>query len=142
MKRYSIFFLFLCLLVFPLWADLPAPPPWLYGQWQTVLEGEDGSANALILVFLPSDILMNGNSVKEMIYEGYIVNFNQQISEGIYTLHIDYASGFWWEESFPMPVITSVYIDESYEEGDYSTMIYQFLPLGIAPSAQIPNDFE
>jgi hypothetical protein len=125
-----------------LWADLPVPPPWLYGQWQTVVENENGEPAALLLIFLPGDILINQASVKEMIEEGYISSFNQQISDGIYTIHIIYANGFWWEESFPMPVMTSVYIDESYEEGDYSTMTYEFLPLGVFPLYEVPADFE
>jgi len=132
----------LCLLSLPLWADLPAPPPWIYGQWQTVLEGEGGEPVVLLIVFLPSDILMNGVSVIQMIQEGYIITYNQQISGGIYTIRLEYADGFWWEESFPMPVMTSVYIDGSYEEGDYSTMTYQFLPLGMNPSSPVPDDFE
>jgi len=133
----------LCLLSLPLWADLPAPPPWIYGQWQTVLEGEEGGeAMVLLIAFLPSDILVNGASILQMIQDGYITAFGQQILNGIYTIHLEYADGFWWEESYPMPVMTSVYIDKTYEEGSYNAMTYQFLPLGMSPSSPVPNDFE
>ena len=138
-----IVILFMCLLgAIPLWADTPVPPPWIYGQWQTVIEGEDGEMDVLLLIFLPGDILMNNESVKEMILEGYIINFEQQISNNIYTIRMEYANGFWWEESFPMPVMASVYIDKTYDDGDYSTIIYQFLPLGMMPFYEVPNDFE
>jgi len=142
MSKKSIIVLFLFMAGGVLWADLPAPPPWIYGQWQTVLEGEEGEEGVLLIIFLPSDILINGGSLLQMIQEGYIRQFNQQISGGIYTIRLEYADGFWWEESFPMPVMTSVYIDKSYEEGDYTAMTYQFLPLGMAPAAPVPNDFE
>lgn len=142
MNRKISVVLFCLLGTIPLQADLPVPPPWLYGQWQTVLEGEEGETDILLLVFLPGDILLNNASVKEMILDGYIISFEQQISDGIYTIRFEYADGFWWEESFPMPVMTSVYIDKSYGEGDYSTIIYQFLPLGMTPGYEVPNDFE
>jgi hypothetical protein len=74
--------------------------------------------------------------------EGYINNFEQQISNNIYTIRFEYANGFWWEESFPMPIMTSVYIDQSYAEGDYAMMTYEFLPLGMMPGYEVPNDFE
>ena len=141
-KKIIIILLFCLLGTIPLWADLPVPPPWLYGQWQTILEGENGETDILLLIFLPGDILINSASVKEMILEGYIISFEQQISNGIYTIHFVYADGFWFEESFPMPIMTSVYIDQSYEEGDYSMMTYQFLPLGVMPGYEVPNDFE
>ena len=143
MNKKIIIIILLCLLgTISLWADSPAPPPWLYGQWQTILEGEDGETTVLLLVFLPGDILLNNASVKEMIRDRYITSYEQQISGGNYTIRFEYANGFWWEESFPMPVMTSVYIDKSYGEGDYSTITYQFLPLGMAPGYQVPNDFE
>jgi len=41
-----------------------------------------------------------------------------------------------------MPIMTSVYIDQTYEDGDYSTITYQFLPLGVTPGYEVPNDFE
>ena len=141
MNRKTGLLLFLCLLSIPLGADEPAPPPWIYGQWQTTIEGEGGEPNPLILVFLPRDILINGASIAEMIREGYILTFNQQISSGIYTIRLEYANGFWWEESFPMPMMTSVYIDETFEDGSYTTMTYKFLPLGMAPPP-VPSDFE
>jgi hypothetical protein len=143
MNRKLVVVLILCLLgAIPLWADLPAPPPWLYGQWQTALEGENGEKEILLLVFLPGDILINNASVKEMILDGYIISYEQQISSGIYTIRFLYNDGFWFEESFPMPIMTSVYIDQTYEDGDYSTITYQFLPLGVTPGYEVPNDFE
>ena len=143
MHRKIIIILIICLLgTIPLWADTPVPPPWIYGQWQTLLEGEDGEIDILTIIFLPGDILLNGSSILQMIQEKYIISFNQQIDGGIYTIHLEYAGGFWWEESFPMPIMTSVYIDESYEEGDYTTMTYQFLPLGMMPQYEVPSDFE
>jgi hypothetical protein len=138
-------FLILCFCILggvALWAEMPVPPPWIYGQWQTVTKSENGDQELLMLIFLPGDILINGTSIKEMILDGYIAGFEQLISNGIYTIHLEYADGFWWEESFPMPVMTSVYIDKSFEEGSYSVMTYQFLPLGMAPSYNVPNDFE
>ena len=77
-----------------------------------------------------------------MIRDGYIMDFNQLISSNIYTIRLEYADGFWWEESFPMPAMSAVYIDKSFEEGSYTVMTYQFLPLGMAPSFTVPNDFE
>ena len=143
-----VFCLLLCLtagtlLAPPLGAAGPAPPPWIYGQWYTHLPGEaEGEGELLMLIFLPSDILMNGQSIRDMIGSGYVVSFNQQIVDNIYTIRLEYADGFWWEESFPMPVMTTVYIDKSYGEGEYETMIYTFIPLGMAPPAPVPNDFE
>ena len=143
MKRKIGLLLLFCLLgSIPLWAGDPVPPPWIYGQWQAVIESEEGEQTLLILVFLPGDILLNGASVKEMIWDGYISSFNQQISNNIYTIRLEYANGFWWEESFPLPLMTAVYIDKSYGEGDYSSIIYQFLPLGMIPHSTVPNDFE
>jgi len=145
MNKKTAVLIILCIIVGSyLWAELPVPPPWIYGQWQTILEGEDGQQHPLLLIFLPGDILINNASVKEMIQEGYIINYGQLISNGIYTIRLEYADGFWWEESFPMPVMTSVYMDQSHEEGDYTVMTYQFLPLGMAPQPQyeVPNDFE
>ena len=143
MNKTIIIVLFICLLgSASLWAETPVPPPWIYGQWQTILEGEDGEIDILLLIFLPGDILINSASVKEMIVEGYITSFEQLIANNIYTIRFEYADGFWFEESFPMPIMTSVYIDQSYEEGDYSTITYQFLPLGMLPAYEVPNDFE
>lgn len=143
MKRKIGLIFFLCLLgIIPLWADEPVPPPWIYGQWQAVIETAEGEPTILVLVFLPGDILINGASIKEMIWDGYIRSFNQQISDNIYTIQLQYADGFWWEESFPLPLMTAVYLDKSYEEGDYSTILYQFLPLGMIPYSTVPNDFE
>jgi hypothetical protein len=143
MKKKIILVLFVCILGgAALWAEMPVPPPWIYGQWQTVTESENGDQELLLLIFLPGDILINGASIKEMILDGYIAGFEQLISNGIYTIHLEYADGFWWEESFPMPVMTSVYIDKSLEEGSYNVMTYRFLPLGMAPSYNVPNDFE
>ena len=143
MHRKIIIILIICLLgTIPLWADTPVPPPWIYGQWQTILEGENGEVQILLLIFLPGDILINSASVKDMILEGYISSFEQQIANNIYTIRFEYADGFWFEECFPMPMMTSVYIDQSYEEGDYSTITYQFLPLGMMPAYEVPNDFE
>jgi len=143
MNKKIIILLFLVIFGGVLWADLPAPPPWIYGQWQTTLEeAGEGETGLLLIIFLPNDILINGGSLLAMIQEGYVKEFNQQISGGIYTIRMEYADGFWWEESFPMPVMTSVYIDKSYEEGDYTVMTYQFLPLGMSPAAPVPNDFE
>ena len=143
MNRKTGLLLFFCFLgSIALWADEPVPPPWIYGQWQTMIESEGGEPSLLILIFLPGDILINGASIQEMIRDGYIRTFNQQISSGIYTIRLEYADGFWWEESFPMPVMSSVYINKTFEEGSYTTMLYQFLPLGMAPSSSVPNDFE
>ncbi|MCL1813645.1 MAG: hypothetical protein FWG29_09015 [Treponema sp.] len=144
MNKKIIVILFMCLVgsVF-LWADTPVPPPWIYGQWQTIIEGENGETDVLLLIFLPGDILINSASVKEMIQEGYITSFEQQIANNIYTVRFEYANGFWWEESFPMPIMTSVYIDKTYGDDDYSTITYQFLPLGMTPHTyEVPNDFE
>jgi hypothetical protein len=138
MKKTGIVLLF-CLVCLPLWCDVPSPPPWIYGQWQTVVETEEGN-EALVIIFTDDDILINGASVLRMIIEGYIGSFNQLESDNIYTIHIEYADGFWWEESFPMPSMTSVYTDESYEEGGYDTMTYFFIPLRIGP-APVPSDF-
>jgi hypothetical protein len=41
-----------------------------------------------------------------------------------------------------MPVMSSVYIDKTFEEGSYTTMLYQFLPLGMAPPSPAINDIE
>ena len=143
MKKKIIFILSFCMLFsMALWADMPVPPPWLYGQWQTVAENEKGEQELLVIIFLPGDLLINGASIKDMIRDGYIIAFNQLISNGIYTIHLEYADGFWWEESFPMPVMTSVYIDKSTEEGAYSVMTYKFLPLGMSPSYNVPDDFK
>jgi hypothetical protein len=139
-KKFMLSFCIFCSMA--LWAELPVPPPWIYGQWQTVAENDKGDQELLLIIFLPGDILINGASIKEMIQDGYITVFNQLISNGIYTIRLEYADGFWWEESFPMPVMTSVYIDKSHEEGSYSVMTYQFLPLGMTPSYNVPNDFE
>ena len=136
MKKKIGFILSFCMLYSAfLWAEEPIPPPWIYGQWQTETETESGDKEMLILIFLPGDILINGVSMKEMIHDGYIRSFEQQIIDNIYTIHLEYADGFWWEESFPMPVITAVYIDKSFEEGECTVMTYQFLPLGMTPSS-------
>jgi hypothetical protein len=140
MKK-AVVFLLLCLVQIPLWSDVPAPPPWIYGQWQTMVEAEEGN-EAIVIIFTGSDILINGASVLQMIIEGYISSFNQLIQDNIYTIRIEYADGFWWEESFPMPSMTSVYTDESYEEGGYDTMTYFFIPLRIGPApSPVPSDF-
>jgi hypothetical protein len=138
MKKAGIILIFF-LFGLPLWSDIPAPPPWIYGQWQTRLQGEE--EGVVVVAFLPQDILINGDSVLQMIREGFISSFNQQIRDFIYTIRVEYADGFWWEESFPMPTMTSVYIDPSYEEGSYETMTYFFIPFGAEP-LPVPNDFE
>ncbi|GHV86273.1 hypothetical protein AGMMS50230_18810 [Spirochaetia bacterium] len=144
MKRTAVVLCFLCLSL-PAWTGVPVPPPWIYGQWYTQV-GMDAAAETesenLVLIFLPGDILVNGASVLQMINEGYITAFNQQISNNSYTIRMEYADGFWWEESFPMPAMTSVYIDKSYGEGEYDTMTYTFIPLGMVPPSPVPNDFE
>ena len=138
--KFILSFYTLCCVL--LLAEEPVPPPWIYGQWQAVTTGEDGEEELLVLMFLPGDMLINGVSIKEMIHSGYITSFEQQIIENIYTIRLEYADGFWWEESFPMPVITAYYMDKSFEEGTYGVMTYQFLPLGMIPSNTLPNDFE
>jgi len=143
LQPYRIIFLFTFILLcnIPLCADMPSPPPWIYGQWQAVVESENGEANILLLIFLPNDILINGTSVNDMIAKEFIVAFNQQIQDNIYSIRLEYAGGFWWEESFPMPVMTSVYTDKSCESGVYNRITYQFLPLGTVPLSPVPADF-
>ena len=130
MKNKTAFFLLFCMLCSaPLLADEPFPPRWIYGQWQTTTESDSGEEETLLLVFIPNDILINGISIRQLIFDGFVINFEQQIIENIYTVRLEYADGFWWEESFPMPVITAYYIDKSFDEGSYGVMTYQFVPL-------------
>jgi hypothetical protein len=145
-KKIVVLFLLCALAGASLWADAPLPPPWIYGQWQTVMKGSEGETETLLVVFLPDDILLNGASVAQMIQSGYISAYRQAVTKTSYTIRLEYASGFWWEESFPMPAMTSVYSDQSFADESFTRMTYTFLPFGSeTPSgtpAEVPNDIE
>jgi hypothetical protein len=134
MKKAGLFVM-LMFAVLPLWCGEIAPPGWIIGQWTMEYEDE-----VIVVVFLEDDILLNGESMALMAAEGYIVSFDQQITESDYTVHVEYADGFWWEESFPIPTMNSVYIDKTFAEGQFERLTYRFTPRG--PSTpSVPNDF-
>jgi hypothetical protein len=127
----------LILLVLPLWGGEIAPPGWIIGQWVMEFEGE-----VIVITFLEDDIFLDGESIAQMIADGYISRFSQQITETIYTMRVEYTDGFWWEESFPIPSMTSVYVDKSYEDGQYETLTYKFIPWRAGPlPSPVPSDF-
>ncbi|MDR1930683.1 MAG: hypothetical protein LBQ44_08655 [Treponema sp.] len=118
----------LALIALPLWSGEIAPPGWIRGQWAMDYEG-----TLIVITFLEDDILLNGESLAEMAASGYITLFRQQITETDYSVHVEYADGFWWEESFPLPSMTSVYIDKSHGEEQFETLTYRFIPLRRTP---------
>jgi hypothetical protein len=137
MVKKTCLFCMLALLALPLWSDEIAPPGWIIGQWAMEFEGD-----VIVVTFLEDDIFVDGVSMAQMIAEGYVLRYSQQITETDYSIRIEYADGFWWEESFPIPSMTSVYTDDSYEEGQYETLTYKFIPWKTGPiPSPVPGDF-
>jgi hypothetical protein len=96
-----------------------APPEWIQGTWYMEYQGE-----LLQLVFLKDDILMNGDSMKEMAEAGYIVDYQQAVDNEAYSIRVEYADGFWWVERFPRPSMTSAYTDKSYQDSRGESLFY------------------
>jgi hypothetical protein len=42
-------------------------------------------------------------------------------------VRIDYSDGYWWEERFPRPEMTTLYTDQNYEKGKTADLRYQRL---------------
>jgi hypothetical protein len=125
------------LTAFSLWGNEIAPPGWIIGQWSMEFEGD-----VVVITFLEDDIFMDGESMSQMLAEGYVISFFQQITETDYSIHVEYADGFWWEESFPIPSMTSVYIDKAHGEGEFETLNYTFIPRRTGPVlSPVPSDF-
>ena len=118
MKPAALFFIAV-LFPYAAFADDIAPPDWLWGAWKMQYEGE-----VMILVFQAKDIIMNGESARTMAEDGYITSFRQSADENGYSIRVDYADGFWWQETFPRPMMNSVYADKSLERGKTETLKY------------------
>ncbi|MDR2210751.1 MAG: hypothetical protein LBO65_04690 [Spirochaetaceae bacterium] len=84
------------------------PPEWIQGTWYMEYRGE-----LLELIFLPEDILINGESLRGMIEAGDIVDYQEALDSEAYSLRAEYAGGFWWVERFPRPSMTSSYTDQN-----------------------------
>jgi hypothetical protein len=134
-KKFLLLFL-LCFAVFPLWSGDIAPPPWIQGQWVMEYEGE-----VVVVIFLANDIFLNGESLTVMIRDGYITRFFQDVTESSYSVHIEYADGFWWQETFPIPVMVSTYTDKSYD-GNVENLVYTFMPWTGGGQSEVPDDFK
>jgi hypothetical protein len=104
---------------FPVFSQDIAPPEWIQGTWYMEYQGE-----LLQLIFLEDDILMNGESIKEMAEAGYVVDYQQAVDNEAYSVRVEYADGFWWVERFPRPSMTSAYTDKSYEESRGESLFY------------------
>jgi hypothetical protein len=111
----AVFFLF----TFPAFSQDIAPPEWIQGTWYMEYQGE-----LLQLIFLKDDILMNGESMKEMAESGYIVDYQQAVDNEAYSIRVEYADGFWWVERFPRPSMTSAYSDKSYGNSQGESLFY------------------
>jgi hypothetical protein len=107
------------LFAFPVFSQDIAPPEWIQGTWYMEYQGA-----LLQLIFLKDDILMNGESMKEMAESGYIVDYQQAVDNEAYSLRVEYADGFWWVERFPRPSMTSAYTDKSYGESRGESLFY------------------
>lgn len=107
------------LAAFPVFADDIAPPEWILGAWRMEYEGE-----VMILVFLENDMVMNGESVRTMLADGYISSFRQAADGESYSIRLAYADGFWWQETFPRPAMVSDYGDAS-KNGATEKLLYQ-----------------
>lgn len=104
---------------FPAFCQDIAPPEWIQGIWYMEYEGE-----LLQLIFLKDDILMNGESIREMAESGYIVDYEQAVDNEAYSVRVEYADGFWWAERFPRPTMTSAYTDKNYGNGGGESLFY------------------
>jgi hypothetical protein len=104
---------------FPVFSQDIAPPEWIQGTWYMEYQGE-----LLQLIFLKDDILMNGESMKEMAKSGYIVDYQQAVDNEAYSIRVEYADGFWWVERFPRPSMTSAYADKSYGDSRGESLFY------------------
>jgi hypothetical protein len=111
----SVLFLF----TLPVFCQEIAPPEWIQGTWYMEYQGE-----LLQLVFLKDDILMNGESMKEMTESGHIVDYQQAVDNEAYSIRVEYADGFWWVERFPRPSMTSAYTDKSYQDSEGEDLFY------------------
>jgi hypothetical protein len=118
MKKFCAASAFL-LFAFSAFSQDIAPPDWIQGTWYMEYQGE-----LLQLVFLNDDILMNGESMKEMAESGYIVDYQQAVDNEAYSIRVEYADGFWWVERFPRPSMTSAYTDKSYGDGQGESLFY------------------
>ncbi|MDR2313972.1 MAG: hypothetical protein LBE02_05500 [Spirochaetaceae bacterium] len=108
-----------------------APPKWIQGTWYMEYQGE-----LLELIFLEDDILMNGESMKEMAEAGYIVDYQQALDGEAYSIRVEYADGFWWVERFPRPSMTSAYADKAgREEG-----LFYLRGEGLSPKNAPPQE--
>jgi hypothetical protein len=118
MKPAALFFIAV-LFPYAAFSDEIAPPEWLWGAWRMEYEGE-----VMVLVFQEKDIIMNGESARAMAEDGYITSFRQNVDNNVYSIRVDYADGFWWQETFPRTVMNSVYADKSLEQGKTEALEY------------------
>lgn len=88
------------------------------------------------LIFLEDDIRMNGESIKEMVEAGGIVDYQQALDREAYSIRVEYADGFWWVERFPRPSMTSSYADkDGREEG-----LFYLSGEGLSPKNTLPEE--
>jgi hypothetical protein len=118
MKK-AVVVLAVILAAFPVFADDIAPPEWIFGAWRMEYEGE-----VMTLVFLENDMIMNGESVRTMLADGYVSSFRQAADGEFYSIRLAYADGFWWQETFPRPAMVSDYSDVS-KNGETEKLLYQ-----------------
>jgi hypothetical protein len=115
----KVFFLLITVLSFPAFCDDIAPPAWILGDWAMEYERE-----IMELTFHKNDILIDGASVTAMMKEGYVTAYRQTVRNDSFFVRIEYNDGYWWEERFPRPEMTSHYTDQNYEKGKTADLRY------------------
>lgn len=115
----KVLLLLLAALSFPAFCDDIAPPAWILGDWAMEYERE-----LMELTFHKDDMLIDGASVTAMIKEGYVTAYRQTVKNDSFFVRIEYNDGYWWEERFPRPEMTSLYTDQNYENGKTADLRY------------------
>ncbi|MCL2706259.1 MAG: hypothetical protein FWE72_08650 [Spirochaetaceae bacterium] len=105
MKNQIVFYIFLFFIILsPAFGDLVpkneidnmAPPEWIFGAWTL----EEETDEPFIIIFTEDNIIMDNYSLAEDIESGYVILFEQEITEEYYEIFVKFENDDWFKERF------------------------------------------
>jgi len=76
--------------------DNMSPPEWIWGAWTVEEETDD----PFIIVFAENNIIMDNYSLIEDIESGYVIVFEQDITEEYYEIYVKFDNEDWFRERY------------------------------------------
>jgi len=112
MKNKIVFYIFLFFIILsPVFSDLIpenketdneyeidniSPPEWILGAWVV----EEETDEPFIIEFTKNDIVMDTYSMLEDMKSGYVVLFEQDLTEEYYEIYVKFDNAEWYRERF------------------------------------------